>query len=49
MADYIYGNVDDDSNAAEITRLIIAGNSISHEVANKEHHYKVSVTPELTK
>lgn len=41
LADYVSGRLDDPEECTNITRLYIAGNSISHEVVDKEQHYKV--------
>lgn len=42
LTDYITGGLTDLADESKrISRLFIVGNSISHEVADKEQHYKV--------
>lgn len=41
LSDYISGGLDSAEDASKICRLIIAGDSITHEAHDKEQHYKV--------
>ena len=42
LSDYVSGHLDDLEECRRISRMLIIGNSISHEVVNKEQHYKVA-------
>ena len=43
LIDHISGNLGNQQEVMNISRVIIAGNSVSPEVHDKEQHYKVSI------